>query len=130
MSKTKLRRGRRELCVGDLDNRVLLQDRSIEAPAFNSADFTEKFEDLGGVWASLETRGGKTIFDDHQQRDRVVTHEIGIRYDQRVTAETWLLLADGRRLDILDSEDLDGRHKWIVMQCTDRGTQDDTVSEL
>ena len=127
---TKIKRQRRELLVGDLRDQILLQDRSIEAPTFDSADFTERFDDLGGVWASIITQAGKVIFDDHQQRDQLVTHEIGIRYDSRVTAETWLLLADGRRLDILDVENLDERDEWIIMQCTDRGTQDDQVSEL
>ena len=130
MSRTKLKRPWRDLCIGDLRDQVLLQDRSIQAPDFNAIDFTEKFDDLGGIWASIRTRGGKTIFDDHAQRDRVVTHEVGIRYDPRVTAESWLLLADGRRLDILDSESLDERGDWIILQCTDRGTQDDVVSEL
>lgn len=130
MSQTKIRRARRELCVGDLRDRIILQDRSIQSPEFESFDFSEKFESMGGVWASIQTVGGKTLFDGHQQRDLSVTHEVGIRYDARVDAETWLLMEDGRRLDVIDSENLDERSEWIVFQCTDRGSQDNVVSEL
>jgi len=130
MSKEKLRRPRREICVGDLSDQIILQDRSIAAPPADSADFTELFVALDGVWASIQTLQGRIIFDDHTQRDQVATHEVGIRYDSRVGAETWILLEDGRRLDVLSSEDLEERHEWILMQCTDRGPSANVVSEL
>ena len=130
MSKTLIRRPWRTFCVGDLRDQILLQDRSIQAPDFDLVDFTEKFDDLGGVWASIKTSGGKTIFDDHQQRDHLVTHEVVMRFDSRVTSETWLLLADGRRLDIINTENLEERDSWLILQCSDRGPKADLSSSI
>jgi SPP1 family predicted phage head-tail adaptor len=107
--------------VGDLNQRITLQDRDIVPPIFGDADFDEDFSADNERWASIQTVHGKTFFDGVNQRDVNLTHEIFIRYDATVTAETWILY-DGRRFDIVAVEDLDEQHTFMRLQCIDKGS--------
>ena len=122
MSKCKnIRRPKRQICIGDLDELITLQDRDISSPIFGGVDFDEDFSADNQVWALLSTVKGGTIFDGVED-DGKLTHEIYIVYDVNVTAETWILLGDpARRLDILDVEDLDERHEYMLLSCAERG---------
>lgn len=121
MARKVIRKGRRKLCVGDLRDRVQLQGRRLTEPAFGSADFDEAFDPSPEAWASVKTVTGRTIFDGASQQDREITHEVRIRHDPCVTAETWIRLEDGRRLDVVRVEDLEERHEYRVLLCTERG---------
>lgn len=112
---------RRKVCVGDLNQRITLQDRDIVPPIFGDADFTEDFTEDNDCWAAIQTVHGKTFFDGVNQRDVNLTHEIFIRYDATVTAETWILY-DSRRFDIVSVEDLDEQHTFMRLMCVDKGT--------
>lgn len=112
---------RRVVCAGDLNKRITLQGRSITPPIFGSADFTETFAAGNERWAAINTIAGKTIFDGMNQKDVALTHEIFIRYDATVTAETWILY-NGRRFDIAAVEDMEERHEWMRLLCTDKMT--------
>lgn len=112
---------RRKVCVGDLNQRITLQNRDIVPPIFENPDFTEDFTADDEVWASIQTVHGKTFFDGVNQRDVNLTHEIFIRYDATVTAETWILY-DSRRFDIITVEDLDEQHEFMRLLCIDKGT--------
>lgn len=115
-----LQRRHRKLRVGDLKDRICLQRRAISEPNFGATDFGENFTRETRVWAKVETSTGKSFFDGVNP-DVPVTHVVGIRYDKDVTTETWILLLDGRRLNILDVQDLEERHEWMILRCTDRG---------
>lgn len=112
---------RRSACIGAMDRRITLQARDLTPPPFGSVDFDEAFSGDNVVWASVRTVRGKTFFDEVNTVDREVTHEVTIRYDATVDAEVWIHLDDGRRLDILRVDDLDERHEWLVLTCTDKG---------
>jgi len=114
-----LRRKHRKVCIGDLDNLIKLQNRSIEAPLFEEVDFDEDFQDHAEVWAKIETAAGKVVFDG-VDTDVNVTHLITIRYDAAVTSETWIEF-EGRRIDIVAVEDLEERHEWMLLLCNHRG---------
>ena len=118
-----LRRGRRKLCVGDLRERICLQTRTLTEPAFGDAEPGEDFEGKSEVWALVKTTAGKVFFDG-VNADVNLTHEIFIRYDSTVTATTWIELADGRRLDIVNVENLEERNEYLRLLCTDRGSRD------
>ena len=64
---------------------------------------------------------GRTIFNG-VDTDIALTHEITVRYDPDIGAETWVQLVDGTRLDVVDTQDLDERNEYIVMLCNARGT--------
>ena len=116
----RIQRKKRQYCVGDLDEEIILQNRAITPPVFGAVDFTETFTATATVWAAIDTVAGKVFFDD-VGTETPITHEIGIRFDATVTAETWIEF-DSRRLDILNVEDLDERHEFMRLKCTDRGT--------
>ena len=118
-STQKYRKKNRTLCVGDLVDRIVLQNRTLVAPPFGSADATEKFDGCWKAWSAVNTVRGKTFFAGVNV-EVPVTHEVGLRFDARVSAETWILF-QGRRLDVLEVEDLEERHEWMVLTCTERG---------
>jgi len=115
----KLYRKKRQFSLGDMNERITLQNRVLTEPVFNNPDFTETFTTTAEVWAGINTVTGKTWFDG-VSTDINITHEIVIRYDATVTAETWILF-DSRRIDILKVEDLDGRKEFMLLTCTDKG---------
>jgi len=119
-----IKRKRRNVCIGDLDSLVTLENRSIQAPEFDTVDFDESFTDLASdQWALIETVRGKTFFDG-ASTEVDVTHWLYINFDSTVTAETWVKLEDGRRLDILRVENLDERSDFMLLHCTDKGTSE------
>jgi len=121
-----LHRKHRKVCIGDLDTEITLQNRAITPPT-TSVDFSETFSALATVWAMVNTVRGKTTFDSSNV-ERDITHEITIRYDAAVTPETWILL-NGKRIDILDANDLEERHEWLVLSCTERGVTTVAVND-
>jgi len=125
----KIRVPHRTLCSGDLDVEIRLKDRKITAPTFDpdtgelGTNFTEAFGvdvDLT-VWSAVKTVNGKTVFDGVGTDPVTLTHEVFIHYDPVVTDEIWVLMDDGRLLDILKVEDLDEKKEWMRLSCVDRG---------
>lgn len=120
MSKCiKIQRKKRQICLGDLDQQITLQDRNITEPDFGKVDFGENFIKKDIIWASVNTVSGKTFFDG-VNTESIITHEFMIRYDVSVTAETWILY-DNNRYDILKTENYDGRKEFMKLICIDRG---------
>lgn len=128
MSKTRLHRRHRTYCLGDLEDYVTIHRRTLGAPKFGTAEATEEFEGLTNVPAAVETTAGSTFFDG-VNGDVRVSHKIGIRYDVRVTAESWIELDDGTLLDIVDAEDLERRKEWLVLRCVERGDKDQKAAQ-
>jgi len=124
----KIRRKKRQVCIGDLDTEIVLQNRSIVPPVSGSSDFDENFTPNSTVWAAVNTVSGKTFFDGVGTETNI-THEIFIRYDVTITAEVWVLL-DSRRFDILDVEDLDERNEFMKLLCVDRGSDSLLASKI
>lgn len=124
MARVEVRRDRRKVCVGDLRDRILLQNRKITEPPFGSRDFDENFSQKEEVWALVKTVTGKTFFSG-VSGDVAISHEVIIRYDATVTSETWILLEDKSRLDVVTTEDLEKRHEYLRLLCIEKGL--DTV---
>ncbi len=123
---TKLRRKRRQPCIGDLDTQIVLQDRSITPPT-TTVDFSETFTENATVWAGMSTGRGKTTFDG-SNTEQDITHEFTIRFLSGITAETWILF-ESRRFDILDVEDFEERHEWLILRCNERGSTSKAVND-
>lgn len=117
---TPIHKKRRNICIGDMEDEITLEDRAITPPDFDSTDFDETFTTNATVWALIQTVEGKTFFDGVSTEENI-THWIYINFDVTVTAETWILLSDSRRLDIIRVEDLDERNDFMLLHCTDRG---------
>lgn len=119
---TKIRRKKRQACIGGMSDRIILQGRDIKPPVFGDPDFDETFTNNDTVWATVNTISGKTFFDGVNS-DINITHEILIAFDSTVTTEIWIELEDGRRVDILAVENLDERSEFMRLTCTDRGAK-------
>lgn len=118
--KGSLPKRRRSACVGDLRDRIEVADRAIQEPGFDSPDFGEKFQNRRVRWARINTVSGRTIFDGVGV-ERVITHEIVLRYEAGITSETWVVLEGCRRLDVLKVEDLEERREWLLLLCSETG---------
>jgi SPP1 family predicted phage head-tail adaptor len=106
-----------------MDKIVTLSERAIVEPGFGKTAFEEEFPDGREAWAMVRTLTGRAIFNG-ADTEVVITHEVTIRYDVQVTSETWVLLDDGTRLDVEDTQDLEERHEYLVLLCKARGTQE------
>jgi SPP1 family predicted phage head-tail adaptor len=108
---------------------IQIQTRGLQGPAFGATDFDENFSDVPLTWASIETINGATRFDG-VSRDLNVTHRIRIRFDATVTSESWLLLEDGQRLDVVDVNPLDERKDFMELICVTRGLNTKDASKV
>ena len=120
MARQTLKRRRRKICSGDLRDRIQLQDREITEPNFGEVDFGEDFTSVD-AWAMIETTAGRTFFDGVNV-DVAISHRIVIRYDSRITSEWFVLLDGDTRLKIIDVEDLEHRHEYLRLLCSERGS--------
>lgn len=117
MKKQKL--DHRGASIGNMRNRIILHDSIIKAPLFGSVDFDEDFQGLE-AWAAIKSVSGKVLFDSVGVGQEV-THEVFIRYDYNVNAETYVQVDDGRRFKVLSVEDFEERHEYMRLLCTERG---------
>ncbi len=123
----KLKRKNRQVCVGDLDTIITLQDRAITPPLFG-VEATETFTDTDpDIWSKLDTGRGQTIFDGTNE-EVDITHKFTIRFINGITAQTWILF-ESQRLDIIDVEDLEERHEFMILRCNNRGTTANAANE-
>ena len=119
VTKQILQRKNRVSCIGDLRERIKLHNREMQVPEFGNVDFSEKFSGTKTVWANVNTVSGKVFFSSSNV-DVSLTHEIIIRYDQSVTSETWVEF-NSNNLKIVSVEDLEERHEFLRLRCTERG---------
>ena len=110
----------REVCIGDMRDKVVLQVRTITPPSAGGTDFTEVFTADKTVWAMVKTKEGKEIFDGTNLKG-VVTHYVYIRYIANTTFESWVKF-NSKYYDIIDVQDLDERHEFLLLRCSERGT--------
>jgi len=112
---------KRFLCTNDLDKVIKLKDRELTEPLdFGDVDVTEEFdEEDDGTWALCETPRGASVFDGTNV-ERNVTHRWYIRFQDDITAETWIEFED-KLYDILLVTDLEERHEWMQLDSSVRG---------
>jgi SPP1 family predicted phage head-tail adaptor len=121
MSRERIARPQRKVCLGDLRDKIIIKTRDLEAPVFGETTFTENFDRrMWEVWASIKTATGKVLFNG-VNTDVVMTHEIIIRWHEDVTASNWVELKDGRLLDIISVENLEERNEFLKLACREQG---------
>jgi len=113
----------RRPCVGQMRDRIIISGRKILEPEFGDVDFLEQFKNGVERWAIVNTIAGKTVFAGIGV-DVALSHEIYIRHDPCVTSESWVILPDNTRLDVVMVEDLDERREFMRLLCQDRGDKD------
>ena len=127
MTRQVIPKKNRRLCIGQMRDHITISGRKILEPEFGDVDFLEQFKDGVVRWATVNTIKGKTVFAGIGV-DVALSHEIYIRYDQCVTSESWIVLPDDTRLDVVMVEDLDERHEFMRLLCQDRGDKDRAAS--
>lgn len=121
-----IRRRNRNICIGDMRDKIALQSRTIVAPSAGGSDMTESFVTTKTVWSLVETRQGVEIFDGTNMLG-VATHYFYIRYSAGLTAETWIQFKS-KYYDILDIQNLEERDEFILLRCNERGTISNTTN--
>mgnify|MGYP003655055691 CR=1 FL=1 len=104
MKKIKLEHSGYE--IGDLCERILLQDRSIVPPIYNSVDFTEAFANTA-IWAGINPIKGRFILDS---TGREVT-----------TSEYFVQKSDGSRLSVMNVINVSESYEYMKLECAYRG---------
>jgi len=116
----QVRRKNRNVCIGDMRDKIILQSRTITPPSAGGSDMTEAFVTTKTVWALVETRQGVEIFDNSNLVG-IATHYFYIRYSVGVTAETWIQFKS-KYYDILDIQNLEERDEFMLLRCNERGS--------
>ena len=120
---------RRQVCIGSMDKLITLQIRALTEPVENSVDYSEGFTAIENVWADVKTTSrGEVVFDRANQA-RQVSHIFGIRYRDDVTTETWIEYEDNK-YDILDTEDLEERHDFLLLKSVRKGDKTLPINQV
>lgn len=102
---------------GDLNKRITLHTRTLKAPKYNSASFTENYDAGLEVWASVITlsniASGKRIFDDIDIRKQP-THKFVIRFREGITTEK-VVRWRGDAYELVKIIDPEERHEWLEL---------------
>lgn len=115
---------KRKLCAGDLRHRVAFQRRNAPGQRFGETAAAVEFTPIKSTWAAIETPAGARRFDGVNADDRP-THIVTVRRDAVIknanAGDTFIALADGRRLRVLtitrDRED----PYMLIFNCSERG---------
>ena len=74
----------RKISIGDMRECITLENRSIEAPSFDSTSFTQDYRRIIETWAKIETEFKNRRFDDVEIEQKP-SHKFTIRYRCDVT---------------------------------------------
>lgn len=121
----KKKRKNRGLCLGDLNKKIFLKTQAISLATADES-FGSDIDPWVPVWASVETTRGDQIFDGTNLINSV-THKFSIRYRQGLTQEH-LVQFEGIIYRIVDVEDFEEKHDWMVLSCVKRGDKDVEVN--
>ena len=122
---TKIKREIKRVCAGSLNRLITVNVRSITPPTGGSVDFGEELTEPKNVWAMVKTINGTTIFDD-TNTEKVITHDIYIRYTATITPEKWVKLpsvtgGNDVLLDIVRVDNLNEDNRFYRLRCNLRG---------
>ncbi len=117
-----IQRKKRDVCIGDMDNLIDIDTRNIDSAIDDDLEFDDSFTATHvNVAALIETVKGITVFDS-ANIERVVTHWFYIRFIPGVDINQWILF-DSRLFDTLNTENLDERKDFLLLQCSERGDE-------
>lgn len=110
----------RRICVGDLNNRITLQLRTMTGNNYASVENTETFSNIAEVWGAVETTRGSQLWDG-AEISNPFTHNVYIRYRDDVDFTKWLDFGS-QKYDIVDVENLEQSNEWLLLRCILKGT--------
>jgi len=129
MSTRKVKHRRlKKYAVGDLDERIRIFERSVQAPGINSAKFSEQDSPISDPdrWCSIETLdlqgSGQRRFDGVELSERP-SHIFTIRFDKNITIQN-IISWDGDFYKIIHTQNPDGRKQYLELFVVSRGDKD------
>jgi SPP1 family predicted phage head-tail adaptor len=110
--------------IGDLNKRILIHVRSIEAPDFDSANFEEDYDSGLPCWARISVLDpmGKTFFDGVDLKEGKPTHIFVIRYRENITSEN-VIRWQSNLYKIVGIPDPEERHEYLELYSKILGDQ-------
>ena len=126
----KLTRVKTQVCIGSLNRKIDIFQRTLTAPldpANDLVDYTESFTLLANVWAMIKTPKGQTIFDDIGT-EKVVSDIFYIRFISGLTSENWIIY-NSIRYDIQTIENVEQNSLFQKINCMVRGLESKDASE-
>lgn len=131
-SCNKIRVKNRSVCASDINEPVLILQRTLRAPKFGERDYDEsgiKFGDKDVVlrtWAGVETNRGYRSFDgvglNSNTSDLVYTHKFFLRYDPvcEITSENWIEF-NCNLYQIVDVINIDEKNRFLEIKTVKKG---------
>ena len=113
------RRSFRKPQVGDMRNRIVIAERDIKSPAFQSASFSQTYTKICSVWSSVETTGGNPKFSGVNTKI-AITHIFTIRYRDDITSES-IIEFNNNYYKIIDPDDPSNRKQFLFLMCISKG---------
>lgn len=117
-----------KICASDLNKRVTIYERPIEAPVYGSATVQYDFIPVAEVWAAVETIQGD-FFGDMVSRDNQPTDRFYIRYRDDITSDNWIGF-NGFRFDILRVENINRYKEYLILLSVDTGSSLKAASQV
>jgi len=119
----KIRRKHRQICIGDLDKIIDIQNRSLD-DGFDNDTELEEFTTFLSPWSMLETVKGIFVVDEVNGGDIEVTHRFTIRFpDDAITGENWILFKE-KRYSILSQQNFEELDEFLQLLCVEKGSKD------
>ena len=109
-----------KICIGDLNKKIIVYTRPINAPFRNSTDITYDYVEVARVWASIQSIQGDFLIDGVARND-VPTDKIYIRYRDDISSINWLAY-NGHYYNILRSQNINGYNDYLSLLCVNTGS--------
>lgn len=121
MSSRQLQRARlRRVPVGDMRTPVIIHKAAILAPTAG-VDMGRKIAPVVSPWwCKVTTVTGVFVFDS-SNIEQVITHDFQGRYTPDISRDM-IIESEGNYYKIVSVEDMEERHEFLRLRCTERGS--------
>jgi len=117
----------RKIYVGDMRERISLEERSILAPSYNSPAASEGYAQIVETWARVETEFNNRVFDE-VALDAKPSIKFTIRYRPNITTETRVRYND-ILYKVAHSDNLEERNEYLILYAAIEGADDREVNQ-
>lgn len=108
--------------IGDMRDPIIIWDRNINSPKFDTQSHTQEYTNDRTRFAKVETVSGKEIFQGTELLG-VKTHEFTIRKEDLVVTSENIIEFDGNYIAILRVNNFEERGTFLLMECGEKGNK-------
>lgn len=102
--------------VGDMRDRIVINERTIGAPGSDSAAFKQTLTPIASVWSSVNTISGNEVFNDVSGNEVKPSTLFIIRFRSDVTFAN-IITYKGNNYKILPVDNADKRNRFLYLFC-------------